>query len=385
MIWFTVAAAAVATVHVTYRMDAFAAKVAAWRDVSSPISADDLPRTAVSRPLGWASNVTKAALHQRAIEREQLTAELQAVTSRVDGEDDFAEWSAADQVDYWAVSGRLARAFWEAEVVRSPWRDPMWYVLQGPGAVWDSLVRTPSEWSDSRIMSELLPRVNAIAPVLSAGRENLEYSGAAIKNHALVALDTLACTPAAGCSLAGTLVKALVAVGGTAPGVQQELKAAGASAAAAIQAYGAWLQQKAPTFSANTSVGEGAYLWYLTHVAMTNTSAAQIADFGKAEFARAHAALVIEKHRNDMAGLPPLPVLSSLSVQMAATSAAQAEIKAYAAAQRLFTVPEWLPNYTVVGPSALLASEKCRVSKMRKYVRGFPIDGGCWRVRHLLA
>jgi hypothetical protein len=135
----------------------------------------------------------------------------------------------------------------------------------------------------------------------------------------------------------------------------QALRTAGAAAALSIQTYGDWLQRTIPTLSNNASVGEGAYLWYQTHVAMTNTSAGQIADFGASEFVRAQAALAIEKHRNDMAGLPPLPLLASLQAQEAATLAAQAEIKAYATVQRLFTVPEWLPNYTVAAIPAWLA------------------------------
>ena len=77
-------------------MDALARAVAEWRDETSFLSADDLPRTAVQRRPNWYSNVTRAALLERVLEREQLTARLGAAYTS-----GFGQWSASDQVDYW--------------------------------------------------------------------------------------------------------------------------------------------------------------------------------------------------------------------------------------------------------------------------------------------
>ena len=231
----------------------------------------------------------------------------------------------------------------------------MWYVLQGPGSVWDSLVQQPAAWPGARVEAELLPRVGAIPAVLAAAKDNLLYSGAAIKNHGLIALATMGCPAAAaaaaagGCTLGSALAKALAAVGDAAsPAVATELRAAGVAASAAIDEYGSWLGQAVHSFAGNASVGEAAYLWYHNHAAMSlGVTPGRIADYGRAEYAAAAASLANDRHRNDVAGLGPLPLLPTLAAQAAATLAAQAEVKAYAAAQQLFTVPDWLPNYTV--------------------------------------
>ena len=130
-----------------FRLDPLAARVAAWRDETAPISADDLPRTAVARPDRWRPNVTAAAMAEREVARERLLAELAAARG---GAAAFAAWDRQDRVDYWAVSVRLARAAWELHVQRPHASDPTFYVTQGPGAVWDALVRQPGAWTAAR-------------------------------------------------------------------------------------------------------------------------------------------------------------------------------------------------------------------------------------------
>ena len=209
-------------------IEAFAAKLQLWR-VNTPITDDDLPRTAVVRPDGWAPNVSWSALTGQEVELELLSRELGALrgiprggapttpavaptapaTGQATGaEAAFAGWDRADQVDWWACSALLARRFWDLRVMSSAKRDPTFYVLQSAGAVWDELVRQPepdgttlppapvspsprlpvspahgpaaaaaaSPWSAGRMELRLLPRLAAIPAVLADGRANLERS-----------------------------------------------------------------------------------------------------------------------------------------------------------------------------------------------------------------
>ena len=218
-------------------IEAFAAKLELWRAVSTPITDDDLPRTAVVRPDGWAPNVSWSALTAHEVELELLSRELGALrgiprgaptikaptkaptkapaTGQATGAEAFASWDRADQVDWWACSALLARRYWDLRVMASAKRDPTFYVLQSAGAVWDELVRQPepdstasppapvspsprlpvspahapaaaaaagtaSPWSASRMELRLLPRLAAIPAVMAAGRVNLERSGMAV-------------------------------------------------------------------------------------------------------------------------------------------------------------------------------------------------------------
>lgn len=131
----------------SHHLDAFALKVAAYRNLWAPITSDDLPRTGVTRPDYWAPNVSAAGVVAASLERESLSAELSALRGT---DTAFEEWSPQDQADYWAISSVLARAFWELHVLQPQLTDPNFYVLQGPGAVWDALVRGPPSWTPRR-------------------------------------------------------------------------------------------------------------------------------------------------------------------------------------------------------------------------------------------
>jgi len=124
--------------------------------------------TGLRRPPGWAPNTTSAAFLDAKVHYEQFARRLLAIrqnasllnttntvttrrgteerfgattTSPNASNDVFVAWSKGDQADWWALSSAVARQFYELYILRSQTRDATYYVQQGPGAVWDSLVR----------------------------------------------------------------------------------------------------------------------------------------------------------------------------------------------------------------------------------------------------
>lgn len=79
-----------------------------WREATTPITDDDLPRIAVVRPDGWAPIVSWSTLIGRKVELELRSRELgglrgipRGATARAPtaGADGFAGWDRADQAD----------------------------------------------------------------------------------------------------------------------------------------------------------------------------------------------------------------------------------------------------------------------------------------------
>eukprot|EP00937_MAST-01D_sp_MAST-1D-sp2_P007275 g7275.t1 len=379
-----------ATPNVSAALDAFALDFWAWRSATAPTTMDDLPRTALVRPSGWAPNCSSAALVDTTVAYDGFAARLDAL--RLGGGQPFERWARDDQVDYWALTSALARVYWELQLLRPHTRDPVWYVTQGPGAVWDSLVRRPNNadaarraadgdwsawWPEARLRLELLPRLRAVAPVLRDAAANLERGGEAVPCFYCIARDALG-LPAAGAgpdpdsaaraALGKQLESAVLAVtdvaGAASPApaaaLLAELRDAAGVARSAVEDYGSFVAARAPAAQCvlngsaggglcgggpnyNASVGEGAYHWFLRHVSFTNMSTDTIIDIGRRQLSRATAGLVAEQHRNNAAGLPPLadavPLAPSLAVQRNATVAAWATVRRFLEQNRLLTVP----------------------------------------------
>ena len=113
--------------------------------------------------------------------------------------------------------------------------------MQGAGAVWGALVQQPppaggaagppQPWSSARLRDQLIPRVEAVAPVLAAAEANLRTPVAAFVNLTLGTLDGLAAQFAA--SIAAVAASA-TASGGADPALLTRLQRAGAAASAAL-------------------------------------------------------------------------------------------------------------------------------------------------------
>lgn len=329
----------------TATLNKLAASVFEWRGRVQPISSDDLPRVAVQRPSKWAPNVTQAAFDQQEVEYHQLVLQVEAV--RESGSVPFSQWSHDDQADYWAITAVMARAYYELYIDRAHWRDPVFYVQQGPGAVWDLLVRSHnvSDWSLTAI-ADLQPRLCAIPGILEAGMVNLKASGEAVADYASVALEMLQ-QPDLGTAVVGS-VAAIVDAAACSPDCDDLLKQLTGCAEeshAALDQYASWLKSNLPSMSTNSSLGEGALQWFLQHVSFVHMDTDAVIDLGRRELDDATSKLQLAKLRNDLAGLPAsLPLFKSLEEQQNATTLAQMAVVQFLSNHKLITFPEWLPN-----------------------------------------
>ena len=92
----------------------------AWRSIQQPVSGDDIPR--VERPQGWVPDVSPEALE---LYREKYRAYRDAL-DRFDTEG----WSVSQQVDARLLDAAIERVYWELDILKSPRRNPLFYVQQ---------------------------------------------------------------------------------------------------------------------------------------------------------------------------------------------------------------------------------------------------------------
>jgi len=145
-------------------LTSFAVKFWSWRSLNAPITSDDLPRTALIRPDGWAASVSTQSFARQEEEYEVFVAELKKI--RNFSSFPFEKWDAATQADYWALTSALNRVYWELHIFLPMWRDPGYYFQQSYGAVWDTLVTTRRGWNEKHVQSALLPRLQALTTIM---------------------------------------------------------------------------------------------------------------------------------------------------------------------------------------------------------------------------
>jgi hypothetical protein len=110
-----------------------AAKFFAWRRLQQPISGDDIPR--VERPMGWLPAFSPEDL---AIYRTRYRAFLDQLSTL-----DRSGFSRADEVDALLLAAAIQRVGWELDVLRAPQRNPLFYLDQPLGSVFELLVLAP--------------------------------------------------------------------------------------------------------------------------------------------------------------------------------------------------------------------------------------------------
>ena len=360
----------------TALLNEFSKQFWAWRSVWAPITSDDLPRTAVVRPDYWPSvNVSAAAFVQQRVEYEGFVAKMKILreTSAAIGADGgrrgsgggsgsgsgggggIESWDRDDQADYFALTSALARTYFELYVWPAAWRDPGFYLQQSVGSVWDALVRQPLTWDGERVLKRLLPRVQAVAAVLSEGRSNL-MNGSPVQVFRELYLDTVGFDPsnpnATARSLGDALRRSLAALANAcAPPLNATtlaaLTEASSSACDALTSFTQWVATGSTSQTGNVDkgkfgvagddavlvwdtspaaavIGEDRYHWFLQHVSFANYSSADLVQLGRQQLARADALLAVETRRNDATGVPPaaqsLPLATSVAAQISATS-----------------------------------------------------------------
>jgi len=293
-----------------------------WRRVQQPAQGDDIPR--VERPDGWLPDFSPDALEAY----RQAYANFSESVDRLDP----GGWSVADQVDARLLRAAIERVHWELDVLRAPERNPLFYLDQTLGSVFELLILS-SPMDESRAENILL-RLEHFPKTVRSAKSNLEQ---AVRPFAQVTIDTLADID--------DRLRRMEA--GLAPEFPEALRArlhkAVARAITALRSYSRWLQSRLKTMRTAFALGPNAYQWFLINVALIPHTPDELLAQGRQAWSRSVTWDVLEQNRNT--GLPQLSVFKSTDQQVQASLLKENEIRAFLESQDLMTVPDWLMHY----------------------------------------
>jgi hypothetical protein len=303
-------------------LQALAADFFEWRRVQQPATGDDIPR--VERPEAWVPDFSPEALDEY---RERHLAFLQAVDQL-----DTEEWSIGDQVDAQLLKAAIERVHWELDVLKLPQRNPLFYLDQTLGSIFELLVLS-SPITATRAENILL-RLENFPSTLKSARVNLDQ---AIRPFAEATIETLEGIDVRLLAVQDALKDEFPAEPG------ERLAAATKAAIKALEKYREWLRDGLDTMQTAFAIGPHAYQWFLTHVALIPNTPAELLAQGQQAWNRSVAWDVIEKNQNR--DLPEMPLFKSADHQIKASTLKENEIRAFLESSELMTVPGWLRHY----------------------------------------
>ena len=331
----------------TSNLNTFATKFWQWRSITAPITSDDLPRTAVVRPIQWAPNISQAAFIEQEIIYESFVQELQQLHDA--DSTPFSTWSNFDQTDYYASTSALARVHWELSLFRPHHKDPNYYLQQTYGSIWDLLV-TQRIWNPIVIREKLLSRLSAIPTTFTQAMINLQ-NGVPTQAYAKLYLQTVGISNETSVSpLIQALKLSMQAIIATSqPPLSTKIATAlidGAKEAGTyLTQFTEFVHTSQSNWSTNSSVGEANYLWFLQHVSFVNYTTTELKDIGRQQLARAETMLEMEKRKNDVNKVAPLPpIAKSLLAQQKATRNSSKRIRSFLETSDLFQFPSWFDD-----------------------------------------
>jgi len=304
------------------RLRQFAEKFFSWRQQQQPATADDIPR--VERPPGWVPKFSAADLAIDRVKYREYLNQLAAL--------DQSGYSRADQVDSMLLGSAIKRVGWELDVLRTPHRNPLFYLQQTLGSVFELLVLC-SPMTTERLDGIIL-RLQSFPAVVDDAKTNLTEG---VRPFAITAVE----------NLLGIEDKLAALRDGLTPLAQPDrqtaLAAAIDTASESLADYRVWLQRRFKDMNPEFSIGYGAYQWYLLNVALIPNTPEELLAQGRQAWNRAVALDELERNRNR--DLPDLPVFRSSEEQVEAALHQEREIRSFLHNQDLVTVPDWLMHY----------------------------------------
>jgi len=293
-----------------------------WRSVQQPAQGDDIPR--VERPDGWVPDFSPEAIEA---DIQQYALFLESVDNL-----DTTGWSVADQVDARLLKAAIQRVYWELEVLKSPRRNPLFYVDQTLGSVFELLVLS-SPMTESRAKNIIL-RLEHFPETVRYAKKNLDL---AIRPFAQAAIDSLA-------DIDGRLRRMETGLGEVFPKDQQgRLHKAVSRAISALEKYSDWLQSRLDTMQTAFAIGPYAYQWFVVNVALIPSTPGELLAQGQQAWNRAVAWQVLQENRNR--DVPQLSLFENSGRQVQASLLRENEIRTFLESQDLMTVPDWLMHY----------------------------------------
>ena len=294
-----------------------------WRALHQPVSRDDIQR--LEQPDGRIPDWSRTAVAKR---RQELAA-LEERWNRIDPSGMPIAW----QVDRRLVASALARVRWELDVERGWERNPLFYVDQSLGAVYDRLLQPPP-FSRARSL-EIAKRMENVSGLLANGKANLE--GHAVAPFARVAIEELEDVR----QRVSTAVRQLEPF--LAPEARRPLEAASERGIAALEAFREWLKLRVGTMPVPTAVGRDDYLFFLQKVALLPYTPEQILAMGRQEWSRAVALQSYEEAKN--AGVPEPALFPDEAAQAAREEREEAAVRRLLEQKSILTVPSGMRRY----------------------------------------
>ncbi len=299
-----------------------AADFFAWRSKQQPASGDDIPR--VERPDNWLPEWSREDLAVYRVKYKDYLEKLDAL--------DRSGFSRADEVDALLLSSAIKRVGWELDVLAEPHRNPLFYVQQTLGSVFELLVLS-SPWTTERC-DQLLRRLKHFPVTIKQAKVNLNRP---VRPFALTTIELLA-----------TVEEQLLTMqAGLLPEIEESqhkaLSKSVQTASAALADYRLWLQKNLDEMSDTFAIGEDAYQWFLVNVALIPYSPEELLAQGQQAWNRSVSFDVLQQNRN--VDTAPQPLFTSADDQIAASARHELEIRAFLENQQLMTVPSWLQHY----------------------------------------
>jgi hypothetical protein len=293
-----------------------------WRRIQQPSQGDDIPR--VERPNGWVPDYSPEALESY---REQYALFLATLDDI-----DTSSMEVPMQVDARLLRAAIHRVHWELDVLRIPHRNPLFYVDQTLGSVFELLIIS-SPMTQSR-MENIILRLENIPSTLKSAQKNLDRP---VRPFAKATIETLAGID----SRLRLMEKGLAEVS---PGpLEKRLHKAVSRAISALEKYSRLLESHLDKMQTAFAIGPNAYQWFLVNVALMPFTPDELLAQGRQSWNRAVAWDVVEQNQNN--GLPPLEIFRDANQQIQASSLKEQEIRAFLESQNLMTVPQDLKHF----------------------------------------
>jgi len=293
-----------------------------WRARTQPASGDDITR--LERPLDWRPDWSPEAVAEIYARFDVLHTQWERF--------DTTGWSIPAQVDYRLLGSGLSRIKWELDLSGAWKRNPLFYVNQTLGPIFDLLLPPPP--FDSLRVSHLIARLNNFSPILEAAEQNLTES---IRPFAELAIAGVAVIPDQLRAVSDGL-KAFLS-----EDEMSGLNNAVESAADATIRYGDWLRVRLSDMRSETAVGPEAYAFFLKNVALMPFEADELVAMARREWERSVAFESIESQKNE--GIPELPLFPDQETQIAATLKYEIGVRDFLETNDLLTVPAWMGHY----------------------------------------
>lgn len=293
-----------------------------WRRVQQPVTGDDIPR--VERPHGWVPDWSPEAIEAY---REHYYRFFNAV-ERLDTE----SMTVPQQVDVRLLRAAIQRVHWELDILRAPHRNPLFYVQQTLGSVFELLVLS-SPMDDSKVENIIL-RLEQFPATLKNARENLDEP---VRPFAEATITTLDGIDDRLREVESGLEKFISS------DFKRKLHSSVSKAIKALERYRKWLQSDLDDMRVSFAIGPDAYAWFLSNVALIPYTPDELLMQGRQDWSRSVAWDVLEQNRNRQ--LPELPLFQSMEHQIAVSALKEKEIRSFLESHDLMTVPEWLQHY----------------------------------------